>query len=147
MLFISFRIFFSQAFTIELDKELFNKAVERFKNQKNITVLNGDSGEQLHILLNESNKFKDKTLFWLDGHYSEGITAKGVLITPIIKELKAIQHHSLHNNIDHVLLIDDAHMFNGTDDYPTIEFMMQQKSLLFPDYQFFIENNIIVIIK
>jgi hypothetical protein len=136
--------FFKKLYSIELDKDLFARARSRFENFKNICLINGDSGEQLGLLLEENNKIKEKTLFWLDGHYSEGITARGELITPIIKELIAIYNHKIKNNIDHVVLIDDAHLFNGTDDYPTIEFMKKQKENFFPDYNFHIENNIII---
>jgi hypothetical protein len=57
-------------------------------------------------------------LFWLDGHYSSGPTAKGELDTPIRKELDLIFHHPLKN---HVILIDDARLFIGANDYPSIE--------------------------
>ena len=63
-------------------------------------------------------KINERAIFWLDGHYSDGITAKGDLNTPILKELEAILSHNIK---DHIILIDDARCFVGKDDYPTIE--------------------------
>ena len=47
-----------------------------------------------------------------------GITAKADIDTPIVEELKAVFQHPIKN---HVILIDDARLFVGADDYPTIE--------------------------
>jgi hypothetical protein len=58
-------------------------------------------------------------LFWLDAHYSAGITAKGEGNTPIEEELKHIFGHECAEN--NVILIDDARVFNGSNDYPLIE--------------------------
>ena len=138
---------FNKLYSIELDEVLFKNAVKRFKNKKNITIIQGDSGEQLENLLNVKNAINQTTLFWLDGHYSAGITARGELVTPVIKEITSIKKHSEKNGIEHIILIDDANLFNGTDDYPTIEEMKHQKEKLFPNYNFRIENNIIAISK
>ena len=75
--------------------------------------MHGDSGEILPELLNNIN---EPILFWLDGHYSAGNTSKGSLNTPIIKELVTIFQHPIKQ---HIILIDDARLFNGADDYPT----------------------------
>ena len=136
---------FKSVFSIELDNVLFKNAVNRFRNRKNVLILNGDSGEELEKLLNESNKINSNTLFWLDGHYSEGITAKGELVTPIVKELNSIKKNMDSKNLNHTILIDDAHLFNGTDDYPTLEKMNELANDLFPNKSFTIENNIIVL--
>jgi hypothetical protein len=53
----------------------------------------------------------------LDGHYSGFETAKGDLETPIKLELEII----LNSEYEHVILIDDARLFIGENDYPTIE--------------------------
>lgn len=102
-------------FTIEVDDALFELAKNKYKDKKNITVMHGDSGELLPELL---DKLHEPALFWLDGHYSGDGTSKGILNTPVIKELEAIFKHSIKN---HVILIDDARCFTGNDDYPTLE--------------------------
>jgi hypothetical protein len=97
-----------------LSLDLFNDAKRRFNNDKNVTIIQGDSGKVLPKILSEIN---EPAIFWLDGHYSAGITARGEKECPIFEELDAIFNHSKHN---HILLIDDARFFNGQGDYPTI---------------------------
>src|SRR5262249_16050226 len=58
------------------------------------------------------------SLFWLDGHYSGGDTAKGGRETPIMEEIQAILAHPVR---DHIILIDDAGAFGTWPDYPTLE--------------------------
>ena len=105
---------FKKIYSIELSEKLFNKATKRFKGHLHIKILHGDSGIVLNKLMNEIDK---PSLFWLDGHYSHGVTAKGEKECPVPEELKAIFKSSL----PHIILIDDARLFNGTHDYPTIE--------------------------
>ncbi|HTZ39799.1 MAG TPA: tetratricopeptide repeat protein [Syntrophales bacterium] len=49
-----------------------------------------------------------KALFWLDGHYSEGVTAKGDENTPVMNEIRAIRDSRI---TDAVILIDDLRFF------------------------------------
>jgi hypothetical protein len=105
---------FEKIYTIELSKKLFQRAKKRFKAYSHINILNGDSGIVLNKLLPEIDR---PALFWLDGHYSGGITAKGTKECPVPEELGAI----LKSDFYHIILIDDARLFNGTHDYPTID--------------------------
>jgi hypothetical protein len=107
---------FRQIYSIELQTELWERAKQKFAADKHITLLQGDSGEVLATVLAELDQ---PALFWLDGHYSGDITAKGELVTPIQKELEQIFAHTLA--AQHVILIDDARLFVGKDDYPTLE--------------------------
>lgn len=107
---------FDKIDSIELSAELYRNAVERFIKNKKIKIWNGDSA----IILSEIIKNTDKpSLFWLDAHYSGGRTARSVLgDTPIEKELEIIFEKWNNGN---VLLIDDARLFVGRDNYPTID--------------------------
>lgn len=121
---------FNELYTIELSDELYLKAVQRFKNQKKVHLLKGDSGIILNELMDSINQ---SCVFWLDGHYSgvfKGVqTAKGEKDCPIYEELTAI----FKSNRNHFILIDDARMFKGTNDYPTLEelygFILSNKPL------------------
>jgi hypothetical protein len=104
---------FEKVYSIELNEDLYKKAKARFVHNNNVFVLQGDSSEVLPTVL---KTIIEPAIFWLDGHYSGGITSKGNLDTPIKKELESILNESIKN---HVILIDDARLFNGTNDYPT----------------------------
>jgi hypothetical protein len=106
---------FDKIYSIELSQELFERAKKRFKNQKQVELIQGDSGIELKSLL---SKIDRPTLFWLDGHYSAGETAKGDKDTPIFEEL---QHIFDTPDLGHVIIIDDARSFGLHQDYPPIE--------------------------
>lgn len=106
---------FTRIISFELDQTLAAQAQNRFANDNHIEIIQGDSGKLLGELLKRIN---EPCLFWLDGHYSGGITAKGALETPIKNELTAILSHPIDG---HVILIDDARCFTGENDYPTLD--------------------------
>ena len=106
---------FKQIYTIELEEKLYRRAVKRFFKYKNIKIFQGDSGKRLGDII---KLLKEPAIFWLDGHYSEGITARGEKDCPIFEEIDAI---SENKGLKHILLIDDARCFNGEGDYPTID--------------------------
>ena len=104
---------FKKIYSIELSDDLYRKAKDRFVNDKHVELLKGDSGVILPELL---TRIKEPAFFWLDAHYSGGITARGTIDTPIERELQAIMNHPIK---EHVILIDDARHFTGTNNYPT----------------------------
>lgn len=128
---------FDRLISIELSPELANKARARFKKDPQIEIVNGDSGKMLKSILQGVSQ---PTLFWLDGHYSSGVTARGDLDTPIVAELRTVFDHPITSN---VILIDDARLFNGTDDYPTIPELQEIVRKLKPDYSFSVRNDVI----
>lgn len=107
---------FERVYSIELGGELHRRARERFAGDGRIAILQGDSGEVLGGLLPRIDR---PCLFWLDSHFSDADTARSGLITPVLRELGHIFRHPLARR--HVILIDDARLFNGEDDYPTLE--------------------------
>jgi len=106
---------FKKIFSIELGVDLFEKAKRRFINDQNVTIIQGDSGKVIAKIIHDLN---EPAIFWLDAHYSLGITAKGDKECPIFEELNAILNDKKNN---HILLIDDARLFIGQSDYPTLE--------------------------
>jgi hypothetical protein len=105
---------FSRIISFELDQKLAAQAQQRFVKDNHVEIVQGDSGKLLGDYLVTIN---EPCLFWLDGHYSGGITAKGALETPIKNELTFILSHPVDG---HVILIDDARCFTGENDYPTL---------------------------
>jgi len=128
---------FARIYSIEVDAGLYRKAVKRFRRDPRVTILHGDSSTCLPQLL---NSVSTPCLFWLDGHYSGGITGRGELETPIISEITAILRHRVPN---HVLLIDDAGCFVGNNDYPALDELRVLVSKLRPGYVFEVRDDII----
>lgn len=106
---------FDRVVSIELDAGWHARAVERFRADPRIALLQGDSGVRLQEVL---NALTEPALFWLDAHYSGPITARGAVDSPIVRELVAIRANRVAG---HVVLIDDMRDFQGRDGYPTVE--------------------------
>jgi hypothetical protein len=95
---------FNRIYSIELDRMLFYGSIGRFFFHKNINIILGDSPKELRSIMLE---IYEPCLFWLDAHWSGGVTARGKVDTPVIDELKAIE-----GDYGHVILIDDCmHLF------------------------------------
>jgi len=107
---------FTQIYSIELSNELCNDARLRFKGLSHIEIISGDSGDEIKNLI---CKIHEPALFWLDGHYSGGPTARGKKDTPIFEELTHILKAPSENK--HVIIIDDARCFGKDPSYPTLE--------------------------
>jgi hypothetical protein len=109
----SLRPLVTDVWTIELDDALFARAAKRFAGDAHVRVLHGDSGQLLAAVVSEVDR---PALFWLDGHWSGGDTARGDKDTPVIAELRAV----LDDHRPHVIVVDDVKDF-GQGDYPTVE--------------------------
>ena len=138
---------FKEIYSIELAEDLATKAQNRFANDKHITIIHGDSGKVLKSLV---ATIHEPVLFWLDGHYSSEFfvgdeyikTAKGEKDTPVEEELRVI----LNSGVDHIILIDDARLFVGMNDYPTISNMKQLVKKCSDHYVVSVSNDIIYIL-
>lgn len=114
---------FPLIYSIEPSLELYTKAVHRFEGS-NVMLYNGVSEDILPTLL---PMLSGDINFWLDGHYSAGITFRGHKECPVEDELDAI-----HDNIDNfskiTILIDDVRCFlprsNDYSNYPSIDYLV-----------------------
>lgn len=105
---------FAHVVSIELSDQLYADAVRNFADQPNVRLVHGDSGKAMWDVIRDIDR---PITFWLDGHYSEGITARGDKNAPLLEELDAIARHPIRT---HTVLIDDVR-FLGTpvlDDIP-----------------------------
>ena len=107
---------FDQLHSIELSAEFHQAAMSRFAGMPKIKLWQGDSGDVLPRVLETINR---PVLFWLDGHYSGEDTARGAQDTPISRELTCIGMHPL--KASHVIVVDDARHFDGTNGYPDLD--------------------------
>ena len=128
---------FKEIISIEIGDDLFEKAKQRFRQDKNIKLIHGDSGKMLPQAV---KAIAGPAIFWLDGHYSNGITAMGDTECPIFEELDSIFNN---NNQDHILLIDDARCFTGQNDYPTVEKLSEYVKRKKPSYDVQVKDDII----
>ena len=117
---------FERVITIELSKELFNRAVQKFQHQHNVDLKFGDSSQELPKIISEIGR---SAVFWLDAHHccSMNTAGKGVM-APILCEIDAITASS-H---DHFILIDDARLFLAPppdphllNEYPEINVLLK----------------------
>lgn len=102
---------FNQVHSIELSEELFEKAQLNLGFIQNITLYKGDSAKKISEMIDNSS---GKLLFWLDGHYSGGETAKGDSSTAILSELEIIRQKGKPGS---VILVDDLRFFDESLDF------------------------------
>lgn len=138
---------FGSITSIELSEKLAARAQKRFAGYDHIKVIQGDSSIVLPAVLAGINS---TVLFWLDGHYSSEffvndeyiLTARGEKKTPIEKELDVI----LKAPIRSIILVDDARLFTGKDDYPTIQAIRKRVKRINNSYRIFVKKDIIHIV-
>lgn len=94
---------FSRVQTMDLSRELYDQAVRRHAQKKNIKFIFGDSRVELAKVV---PLLEGPAIFWLDGHWSGGATYGENDECPLMRELELI-HQSPH---DHFLFIDDARL-------------------------------------
>ena len=123
-----------------MHEPLYQKAKKRFFHYKNIKIHHGDSAAIMRDIISLCD---GPIIFWLDGHYCGSQTGHGGKDTPINDELKTISKYA---HQDCVVTIDDARLFVGTNDYPTIEELKTMQKDLFPKHGFINQDDIIRIV-
>ena len=123
--------------SIELDVTLGAKARKRFHDEPKIRIIQGDSACKLPDVVAALDQ---PALFWLDGHFSGGVTAKGKADTPIVAELTTLFSAK---PINHVILIDDARLFGIALDYPSIAAINELVQTHRPGWKMNVETDII----
>jgi len=131
----------AEIYSIELSVPLYQAARRRFKSAKNVKLVQGDSGVAIEAVVKE---LQEPALFWLDGHYSGGVTAKGEKETPVLEELR----HIFPSKNRSVILIDDAENFNGGAEsaYPSLDELTAFVKSNCENAEVSVEDNIIRIV-
>lgn len=135
----------NQVYSIEPEKNLYANAIKRFAKIGNVKIINGTSEVVFPGLL---PKISGDVNFWLDGHFSGGITFQGKLDTPILEELRQISENLPHySNV--AVMVDDVRCFNPTvpeyANYPSIDSLVDWAHL--NGFEWHIEHDIFVAIK
>ncbi len=131
---------FEKLFSVELSVDFWETAKKRFKNDSQINLIQGDSGEVLPKLVPTIDQ---PALFWLDGHYCGGKTALSKIECPIYAEIDAV----FKDNKGHIMMIDDARLFIGKHDYPTINELTNYIKEIDKNYSVTVEQDIIRVVK
>jgi hypothetical protein len=98
----------SMVYSVEPEPKLFANAKTLFKDTKNVQIINGDSEDVFPALL---PRIPGNVNFWLDCHYSAGITFKGKIDTSSKDELRSIADSISHFS-KVAVLVDDVRCFN-----------------------------------
>lgn len=111
-------------YTIEPDRALHEKAAARFADGSKVKALHGLSEEVFPTLL---PTLSGTVNFWLDGHYSGGITHQGPTDCPVRDELQNIENN-LSRYAKVAVLIDDVRCFDSSipeyADYPDVDYLV-----------------------
>ncbi len=130
---------FDQIYSIELSRELHELAKRRFSHDRHVILKQGDSGHEISSILSGLDQ---PALFWLDAHYSAGVTSRADKDTPVLDEL----NHILRDRFRHIVVIDDARCFGADPAYPSIEQLREFVLAIAPDVSIAIENDGIQIV-
>lgn len=141
---------FGEIHTIELSPELAQRAAQRFEGIEKVRVHHGDSADRLLEILGQTS---GAPLIWLDGHYSEGVTARGRGNTPVIDELRSIDRSGIANA---VILIDDLRLFDvraplagdpaSLAGYPSVQELYSLVGSMTQNYQMFVYGDVALIL-
>ena len=123
--------------SIEVQPKLAEIARSRFRNIPHVQIVTGDSAVELNKLVGE---VQGPCLFWLDGHYSAGMTGRGAKDCPIYEELAAIAEK---NHYVFSIMIDDARCFGTDPAYPSMDEIRNEALRLFPNHMFNSWNDVI----
>lgn len=106
---------FKSIVSIEITELYYKLCKEKYKDNKGVIIVLGDSSKVLKSIISKINK---SITFWLDGHYCEPTTtfSNEAGWFPILQELDAIKQHKIKN---HTILIDDWRCFDRSYPYYT----------------------------
>ena len=135
----AFKKRFTNIHTIEVEPSLAALARERFRSHPQVEVIEGDSSR---VLAELCSRIEAPCLFYLDGHYSGGITGMGDTECPILAELDAIFDH-LKGRFR--IVIDDARLFCTDPAYPTLNDLRSYLIARNPLLEIRVENDAILI--
>ncbi len=107
--------YFNEVITIERDLDLAEQARNRFATNSDIQIVMGSSREVLSKCIPAANI---PALFWLDAHFSGGITAGSDDKCPLLFEVSTIL--SQRSNLNTIVYIDDIRGATGVGGWPTL---------------------------
>ncbi|MBE3138582.1 MAG: hypothetical protein IMZ63_02065 [Actinobacteria bacterium] len=108
--------YFDKIHTIEIKEDIYNTVVNMAHTKEShpgsFQNINFHLGDSTYLLPKILKNINEPCVFFLDGHYSHGITGRGEKDTPLLEEVKAIEE--FHNQSS-IIIIDDCGMFGKHD--------------------------------
>jgi hypothetical protein len=101
---------FKKIHSIELNKKLYDDAVEMFKNEPTVKIWLGDSTEILPIIIDEIGN--NRATFWLDAHASGPLVGGKSGGSPVVDELNIIGKSMCK---EHTIFVDDKRLFGSAE--------------------------------
>jgi hypothetical protein len=113
---------FKEIHSIEIDEGLYNKAVERFKDNPNVHLHLGDSVDILPILF---DSLDHPFTLWLDAHASGELKGGGYGPCPLLFELNSLREKKFYTTQEgikseiikqkHTIFIDDRRLLGSAE--------------------------------
>jgi hypothetical protein len=134
---------FPTVITIEVAPGLAQAAKKSLAPLSQVTVLEGSSRDVLPGVIDRDQP----TLYWLDGHWSGGVTGGESDQCPVLGELTAIGE----GNPDDCILIDDARLFlapppppHRREQWPTYRELEDAVHTIRPSHQVMVAHDVVI---
>jgi len=111
--------FFSKIFTVEISEKLWSWLNPQIQNLEHVQHVLGDSLIEIPKFLKSLSE-EEKVFFWLDAHWSQGLSSKNEYDVPLNQECAIIDNEYLGSSA--IIVIDDVRMFgtNANEDWSYI---------------------------
>ena len=133
---------FPTVVTIEASGQLHAQAVANFSHHKNIRFLLGNSPAVLRQIV---PTLPPRTIYWLDAHWSGGVTAGQENECPLLDEISAI------DSPEAFILIDDARLFlappplpHKAEQWPDLASVMATLREKYPSRYILVSEDVII---
>lgn len=124
---------FEKVHSVELNKELYDNAVEMFKDDDRVKIWHGDSADVLLSIVKEIGN--EPATFWLDAHASGPLTGGKSGGTPVVDELKSIGESSYK---EHTIFVDDTRLFGSSEwSFVKLESAIEEITKINPAYKIY----------
>ncbi len=134
---------FPRVVTVEISEELARAAAESLADRPGVEVRHGTSRVLLPTIVDSS----EPALYWLDGHWSGGVTGGKDEECPVLAELEAIAT----GHADDAILIDDARLFlapppapHDPAQWPDVSQLVEAIAAAKPGHRVLVAHDIVV---